>query len=695
VTQVVPDLLLSSGYTSPAISHVDFVVYRVGEDPGTPEQPAGTVNVAVSLSFQSARARTARRLDTGWSPPPRKDGGLSMRWQPGVASERSEASAWGRVAGADAGAGSGWQAAVAHATLVSSLWGGVLPADAAAASPFLPATPVPPTGQSFSWNRVYPKDVARLTPWTKAKLPVSDPGTKGVVVPVEPTFDQRVPRGDRLVFALREGARDSVAFLLQRRVLYGPVPAGHIDFILEEDDGPDELLLTGASPYVPTLSVVLSAGYVRSGDPVVLGTTPAAKIAARAPVAPTYRDPSPFHARWAVIRLADKQHLVRWGHGPQVGPREPPPYEFPHGSTSEPPPIPDSQRVYIVMNSVEVVVLPDRIPLNVDSVDVEASVDSWCWTVRMDLADPGQVALLKPSATGPKSVEITMNGYQWVAIIEGRDSSRAHVSNGGRTASVSGRSQTALLSDSYTARRSLSVSEAKTAQQIALAEVSDRALPFVIEWDGIDWVVPGGVFSYQDQAPIDVISQIAAARGAVVQSTPDGVGLLIRARYPASPWNWSADTSDIALPLDWVGSESAQQQSKPLYDAVFVMGQQQGVICKVVRDGAAGETFAAQVVDSLIVTSDVGRERGRNVLGDRGMQDLVSVEIPLFPAGTITAGSTGLYVPLMLVDVVDPADPYQALAVGVSISARRSDDEGGGLEIWQTVSLERHMTDAN
>ena len=56
---------------------------------------------------------------------------------------------------------------------------------------------------------------------------------------------------------------------------------------------------------------------------------------------------------------------------------------------------------------------------------------------------------------------------------------------------------------------------------------------------------------------------------------------------------------------------------------------------------------------------------------------------------------SGLYQPLLLVDVQDPADPWQGQTVGVSISARRGGPDNKALEIWQRVSLERHLTDAS
>lgn len=452
---------------------------------------------------------------------------------------------------------------------------------------------------------------------------------------------------------------------------------------------PNQPAVAYAPPAGLAVGVSLAPGYVAperlAVEVVLIGPTPA--------VIGAQHDPIALDIRWGLIRKSDERVEIRWGHGPQYRRPDPPPIGSPWtGSPNEPPPIPIARRVYIVMNDVQVVRLPERTPIAVLSVDLNASVDSWAWSVRMELADPSQIALLKPDGSGPKVVEITMNSYVWTAIIESRDGTRGFAN---RAATVIGRSQTALMSETYTAKRSLAVADAYSAQALANLEISQRALPFTIDWRGLDWVVPGGVWYYQDLAPIDVIAQIAAARGAVLQSAPGDPTLIVQSRYPVSPWSWSAGVADVALPSDWITGINAQQQSKPMYDAVIIAGQQQGVLAKITRTASAGTTFAAQVVDQLNVTADVATERGRNILSDRGIQELVSMEIPLFAPGTITAGMSGLYAPLLLVDVQDPTDPWQGQTVGVTISARRGGTDNKTLEIWQNVSLERHISDAS
>ena len=62
-----------------------------------------------------------------------------------------------------------------------------------------------------------------------------------------------------------------------------------------------------------------------------------------------------------------------------------------------------------------------------------------------------------------------------------------------------------------------------------------------------NWQLPGGVFSYQDKTPIQAISMIVDAVGAVILSDPFENVLNIAPRYKAMPWNWADATTDSQL----------------------------------------------------------------------------------------------------------------------------------------------------
>lgn len=573
--------------------------------------------------------RSARPVNSHWQRQGRRDVARLHDWQQAQRMVMAWAARWLPVAYADRAGGNAWGFSHAAQDVIVSRWRRVFASDPQIRTVWWPASHHLQGFARAPWTRVFAHDRGDAVLFGAALLPAR-------IYQPPPTSAYVPPAGDNIVVTLLPG--------------YAPPPQGAINVVM---------IGAGKNPAV---------------------------IVRRA-------DPPRWVIRWGLVSVADNICVLRWGRGTQYRRPDPPPWNSGWtGSPNEPPPIPIARRVYIIMNDVSVVRLPERTPIGVLSVDLNASVDAWCWSLRMELADPAQLDLLKPDGNGPKLVEITMNSYVWTAIIEGRERSREHAN---AAVTVTGRSQTALLADTYTAKRSLAVTDGYSAQQLANLEITQRALPFSVDWRGLDWVVPGGVWYYQDLAPIDVISQLAAGRGAVLQSHPSDPTLIVQSRYPVSPWSWSAGAADVALPSDWMTNVDAQQQSKPMYDAVIIAGQAQGVLAKITRAASAGQTFAAQVLDQLIVTPAVATERGRNVLSDRGIQELVNVDIPLFAPGTITAGMSGLYQPLLLVDVQDPTDPWQGQTVGVSVSARRAGADNKALEIWQRVSLERHLSDAH
>lgn len=346
----------------------------------------------------------------------------------------------------------------------------------------------------------------------------------------------------------------------------------------------------------------------------------------------------------------------------------------------------DLQRVYVVLNSIEVVRLPDLMPIAVDSVSLASSRDTWCWDAQLQLADPAQLAAVQPTAAGPRQLRITINGYQWVIAVEsfgrGREFGQARVD-------IAGRSVTAQLAEPYAAPRSAEVTAARTMHQLADAEVDGSDV--TVDYAAVDWLVPGGAWYYDSLTPMAALLRIAAASGGVVQSHPSLPQVLLAARYPVSPWAWTTNAPDVEIQDDIVTGERLQLQSRPNFDAVIAAGEKVGVAARVIREGEAGQTYAPQQIDQLLTHADGARERGRNVLADRGGQASVEHDIPLFPA-PLGTGQPGLVLPLQLVRRVAAEGNWHAVATGVRVQAQRN---GAAIDVVQTVTLERHYTDAD
>lgn len=692
------DFLLSdSGYQSPAIDAIDF---SWTDGPAPPQPDVSQLYRNIRARWQRAQRRFARPVQSSYRPSPRVDEAAIIRHAAAaVLVGASATSGWDRTVRQDRTAGPHWSAAKPAGVTLGARWRPVYPRDIGAADSWNAARPLDRFPTFSLWLRVYPRDARTLLPWEMARPPAQ------TVRPPQYVVERRGvglvnPRGGRLMTLLPVATpRDWQHVQLRETLVYVPAQAGAVNFMLDAGDAGDgNFTVTGRPAYASASAhAIESTLEPRYAPPLPLEIR--TRLGIRGDgfeliVPPTYvqqrRDPFRTHVPWGTPPERQASNVLPWGPQGRYPGRDPiidlPWIEDP----AAPPPQPPALRVHVVLNSVSVVRLPDRTPIAVDTVDLSSNVESAYWTLRMTLADPSHVALLRPTVDGPAQVEIDLNGYVWTAIIEGREGNRQFASRG---VTVIGRSRTAVLDDPYAPQRSATESEIRTARQLAEAELANTG--FTLDWAGVDWLVPGGAWYYQNLTPMAVLQRIAQARGAVIQSHPAELELRVRSRYPASPWAWNATTADIVLPASWVTNESARLQSRPLFDAVIVSGEQQGVLGRITRAGSAGERFAEQVVDQLITEAAVAAERGRVVLGDRGEQELVDMRIPLFVQGEITGGGPGLYTPLQLIEVQDIAETWKGLGVGVSISARRAGTADAGLEIWQNVSIERHLTDAS
>lgn len=346
------------------------------------------------------------------------------------------------------------------------------------------------------------------------------------------------------------------------------------------------------------------------------------------------------------------------------------------------------RRTYVVINSVSVVRLPDRTPIQVESISISSSVDAWGSSYDIELADSAQLALLKPTAAGPRLIEINLNGYVWTAVMESYSGRREWSRTG---ATLAGRSRTALLAGPYAPGRVKATTEERSMAQLVDEELADTG--FTASYDTVDWLVPPGAWFYDALPALDAISRLAEASGAVVQSDPAEPTLRVRARYPDSPWDWRDRTPAHVLQEDIITNESLQMRSAPLYDAVVVTGELagKGVTCKVRRAGEAGQLFAQQVSSPLINTAAAGAERGRNILADRGEQAAIDLVVPLFTA-PLRPGEVGRILPLDLVEVVGEEGTWHGLCTAVRTEARIGEK---AVVIEQTITLERHYSDAD
>lgn len=340
------------------------------------------------------------------------------------------------------------------------------------------------------------------------------------------------------------------------------------------------------------------------------------------------------------------------------------------------------QAVYIMIPTLEAVLLPDNVPIPLLSATITGDVNSWAWTFSAAMAASG-LSLVNPADSDvPAEIAITINGYTWIFRVEGVDDNRRF---GSKTMNIRGRSRSADLAFPYAQVRTYTETSDLNASQLATNEITPHGWTLV--WNTVDWLVPGGTFSYQDLAPIDALSRVAASVGASVLSDPSALNLTIQPQYPISPWAWGATTPYAILPSSIITQGDGSWQGGTNATGVYVYAENAGYGALVKLTGSDGAHQIPMVVERLTVSADPVRELGRVALSRAGRIKTESRVIPLFPApaapGLIPLGS--------VLEITDSeTETWRGQVMSVQISAQRA---GSATSVRQTLGLQRQFRD--
>lgn len=341
--------------------------------------------------------------------------------------------------------------------------------------------------------------------------------------------------------------------------------------------------------------------------------------------------------------------------------------------------IPDAitAEVYKLMAAIDCIRLSDSAPVLLNEIVIKGDLESWAWGVTASPATRADLDLIKPTASGPQEIQVTINGYVFTFVIEGYSIDRKFGSSG---FSVTGRSLTAYLAAPYAPARATTQDNARNALQLIDEELTNTG--FISDYQAQDWLVPGGVWSYSGLTAMQAIQRIAQASGAVIQSDPALKTMHILKRYPTSPWDWAAGAADYAVDQSYLATLAEAWRPSPTYNAVHVIGQTSGVIVHTTRQGSAGDLPAPMIVEPLCTDMLAGKERGRTIIANSGDRSDVTAVLPLYNA----TGYPGLILPGKMVGMIGAGDDYKALATGVEITGRRSRE----LSVRQRITLERY-----
>lgn len=383
------------------------------------------------------------------------------------------------------------------------------------------------------------------------------------------------------------------------------------------------------------------------------------------PRPPALRPPSGV-VRWVNLRICGpldpfRLHL-RLGVDPCAG-------LFPGATTVIP-----ARSVYMQEHTLQALRLPDLTPVPLTGLTLSADDGSVGWTLSAQ-GPTDLLSLLAPVAGLPARLRVVLDGLTWEFIVEGLRRNREFART---TATITGRSATALLGEPYMPQATYLNTVPMTAEQI----VQD-ALQFTgvsVDWRVTDWLVPDGAWSHSG-TPLSAVRRVADAIGALVQSPRTGEAVIIAPRYPALPWDWATETPDVVLAsMDPVVADGFERADRPAYEGVYVSGQAQGVLALVKRLGSAPSVVMPMVTDALITHLDAARQRGESLLGATGPMASVTMTLPVLTG----SGEPGVIDPGKLVEVPDAAGTWRGLVRGTQVRWSRP-------SLLQTLTLERHL----
>ena len=329
-------------------------------------------------------------------------------------------------------------------------------------------------------------------------------------------------------------------------------------------------------------------------------------------------------------------------------------------------------RFYMTQHSFTVERVSDSAPVHLREVTISADEGSFAWVLTgigpRDLFDQ-----LAPTGTVPAQLRVTIDGLSWVFIVEGLRESGEFAK---RSATITGRSATALIGAPWRLATMRSNDEARTAQQLA-----GEALEFTgvdLDWGITDWLVPAGAWNHQG-TPLAAVQSIAEAAGGYVLSHREDATLLVRHPYQVAPWDWSSGVADVELPPDVLITTSNERRDGPDINGVYVSGTTHGVLALVKRTATAGDKLASLVTDPLITHVDVARQRGLSIVGTAGAKVFQTVNLPVLTG----PGEPGVLEIGQLVQVNDTV-PWRGRVRAVSVRAQMP-------RVRQDVMLERRL----
>lgn len=330
------------------------------------------------------------------------------------------------------------------------------------------------------------------------------------------------------------------------------------------------------------------------------------------------------------------------------------------------------RRAHTVIHSLKCYRDSDNTQVHITSFSMNTSRDQWGFSFAMQCASKGEAQKLAHINGEPVDVRIELNGHIIRGIAENISRKKAFGSN---KFSVSGRSIAARLAEPFEIPTAYTNSSAMNAAQIIDDVLTGTGWTYT--FDLTDWLIPAGALNLQSASTIDVITTIAKAAGGIVIADTDYKEIHLVPRNKAPFWTLSQAIEDHQINDSVILNISDNPANTPLYNAVFVRGEQQGVSSKIKRSGTLGDKLAADIVDSLITHIDAARQRGTSELAEAGKGANIKLT-------TTIMDGLPLINPGALIAIDESAEQYKVVCDSISVSAQVN--QRGVLTVRQSIT---------
>ena len=283
---------------------------------------------------------------------------------------------------------------------------------------------------------------------------------------------------------------------------------------------------------------------------------------------------------------------------------------------------------WYILNTLSVTRLDNGEEINVLDGNYSTDRSRWCWSYSLTVP-ASELPKLEPINGQPVILKIRVNGNEHQMLLENRSRSRKFAQD---VYVLTGRSQTALLSEPYAPVRSFLQENERTSVQLCQAELDWVFSATQLNWQLIDelgWIVANNSLSYSNLAPISVIKMIAESGGGFVYSEKNSNALTIKPLYKKTFWDsLTVDEYDRLIPESIVTAQSTNYELYPDYNGITLTNDRSGKLAQVKRTGTSADTLLPAENSPLFDHVSMGAF-GRAKLAKAGMVETHTFTIPI------------------------------------------------------------------